>query len=237
MSTLPCTVCGGARLKPESLAVTVAGRSLGEVVEMPVDRALDFFDAAWPTRRTLPAGDRRPDPQGGHGAARFLVDVGLEYLTLGRSAETLSGGEAQRIRLATQIGSRLVGVLYILDEPSIGLHQRDNRGCSRRSSSCATSATRCSWWSTTRRRSARPTTSSTWARAPGGTAGGGRRRARSRTCWRRRLADRRVPARRAARSRPAERAAAAGPRAGDRGRARAQPADVTSRIPLGCFVA
>ena len=138
MTTLPCQACNGTRLRPESLAVTVAGRSLGEVVEMSVVEALEFFSS-------LPVGDA--GAASGNGAAapemlpaavagpilkevldrlRFLRDVGLEYLTLGRSAETLSGGEAQRIRLATQIGSRLVGVLYILDEPSIGLHQRDN---------------------------------------------------------------------------------------------------------------
>jgi excinuclease ABC subunit A len=126
MSTLPCTVCHGTRLKPESLAVTVRGRSIGEVVEMPIDVAAEFFadvagdatisrDIAGPILKEV--GER----------LQFLINVGLEYLTLGRSAETLSGGEAQRIRLATQIGSRLVGVLYILDEPSIGLHQRDNR--------------------------------------------------------------------------------------------------------------
>ena len=109
---------------------------------------------------------------------RFLVDVGLDYLTLGRSAESLSGGEAQRIRLATQIGSRLVGVLYILDEPSIGLHQRDNARCSPRSSSCATSATPSSSSSTTRRRCAPPTTSSTWGPARASTAARSSPRAR-----------------------------------------------------------
>jgi excinuclease ABC subunit A len=128
MLSQPCRSCHGHRLRPESLAVTVAGRSLGDVVDLSVSDALAFF-------RDLPV-------DGGAGALpiqiagpilkevterlHFLSNVGLEYLTLGRSAETLSGGEAQRIRLATQIGSRLVGVLYILDEPSIGLHQRDN---------------------------------------------------------------------------------------------------------------
>jgi excinuclease ABC subunit A len=126
MSTLPCTVCGGARLKPESLAVTVSDRSLGEIVALPVDQAHAFFEEQ---RRdaTLPADIAGPILKEVTERLSFLVNVGLEYLTLGRSAETLSGGEAQRIRLATQIGSRLVGVLYILDEPSIGLHQRDNR--------------------------------------------------------------------------------------------------------------
>jgi excinuclease ABC subunit A len=126
MSTLPCTVCGGRRLKPESLSVQVAGTSLGEVVELPVDRALEYF-ATLAERDALPMEIAGPILKEVTERLRFLVDVGLEYLTLGRSAETLSGGEAQRIRLATQIGSRLVGVLYILDEPSIGLHQRDNR--------------------------------------------------------------------------------------------------------------
>jgi excinuclease ABC subunit A len=126
MSTLPCTACGGARLRPESLAVTVAGRGLGEVVAMPVSGALDFFrqvDALPGLPRDIAAPILKEVTE----RLSFLVNVGLEYLTLGRSAETLSGGEAQRIRLATQIGSRLVGVLYILDEPSIGLHQRDNQ--------------------------------------------------------------------------------------------------------------
>jgi len=125
MSTLPCATCGGARLRPESLAVTVDGRSLGDVVAMPVAGALEFFQAvdALPHLSREIAG---PILKEVSERLSFLMNVGLEYLTLGRSAETLSGGEAQRIRLATQIGSRLCGVLYILDEPSIGLHQRDN---------------------------------------------------------------------------------------------------------------
>ncbi|MGH7712388.1 MAG: excinuclease ABC subunit UvrA, partial [Gemmatimonadaceae bacterium] len=138
----PCPACGGKRLKPESLAVTIAGRNIGEVTELAVDDAARFF-ASLPIRGSRD-GARGAARHNGNGkgldpeVARpilkevrerldFLVAVGLEYLTLGRSAETLSGGEAQRIRLATQIGSRLVGVLYILDEPSIGLHQRDNQ--------------------------------------------------------------------------------------------------------------
>jgi excinuclease ABC subunit A len=129
MSTLPCPTCGGSRLQPASLAVTVAGRHLGEVVDLSIGDAAAFF-------RGIPVGNGAPDALHGEIAGpilkevnerlRFLTDVGLDYLTLGRAAGTLSGGEAQRIRLATQIGSRLVGVLYILDEPSIGLHQRDN---------------------------------------------------------------------------------------------------------------
>jgi excinuclease ABC subunit A len=126
MSTLPCTDCGGARLRPESLAVTVGGRSIGDIVALPVEAALDFF-AGVGEAPELPAEIAGPILKEVTERLSFLTNVGLEYLTLGRSAETLSGGEAQRIRLATQIGSRLVGVLYILDEPSIGLHQRDNR--------------------------------------------------------------------------------------------------------------
>ena len=125
MTTQPCRVCGGARLKPESLAVTVGGSSIGNVVDMSVAEALAFFEAVAQST-SLPPEIAGPILKEVSERLRFLVNVGLEYLTLGRSAETLSGGEAQRIRLATQIGSRLVGVLYILDEPSIGLHQRDN---------------------------------------------------------------------------------------------------------------
>ena len=129
MMVRPCTVCGGRRLKPESLAVTIAGRNVGEVVEMSVTEALAFFTSV-PVRgngkRGLDADIAGPILKEVRDRLRFLEDVGLDYLTLGRAAESLSGGEAQRIRLATQIGSRLVGVLYILDEPSIGLHQRDN---------------------------------------------------------------------------------------------------------------
>ena len=125
----PCPSCGGKRLRPESLSVLVHGKSIGDVADLPVGDALAFFDGI-PLR-----GNGRPglDPEIARpilkevtDRLRFLRNVGLEYLTLGRSADSLSGGEAQRIRLATQIGSRLVGVLYILDEPSIGLHQRDN---------------------------------------------------------------------------------------------------------------
>jgi excinuclease ABC subunit A len=125
MSVLPCTTCGGARLRPESLAVTVGGRSIGDVVAMPVGGALSYFQSLADLPH-LPKDIAAPILKEVTERLSFLVNVGLEYLTLGRSAETLSGGEAQRIRLATQIGSRLVGVLYILDEPSIGLHQRDN---------------------------------------------------------------------------------------------------------------
>ncbi|MGH7528569.1 MAG: excinuclease ABC subunit UvrA, partial [Gemmatimonadales bacterium] len=125
----PCQTCGGKRLKAESLAVLVHGRSIGDVVDLPVERVLEFFESV-PLRTDGQAG-LDPDIAGPilkevGDRLRFLRDVGLDYLTLGRAATSLSGGETQRIRLATQIGSRLVGVLYILDEPSIGLHQRDN---------------------------------------------------------------------------------------------------------------
>ena len=126
MSTLPCTLCGGTRLRPESLSVHVEETSIGQVIEMSVQEAVTFFGRV-AREGSLPPEIAGPILKEVTERLSFLVDVGLEYLTLGRSAETLSGGEAQRIRLATQIGSRLVGVLYILDEPSIGLHQRDNQ--------------------------------------------------------------------------------------------------------------
>jgi excinuclease ABC subunit A len=131
----PCPACGGKRLRPESLSVLLHGRSLGDVVDLPVTEALAFFEGLPLRGDGAGGGGRRAglDPEIArpilkevNDRLRFLRNVGLEYLTLGRAADSLSGGEAQRIRLATQIGSRLVGVLYILDEPSIGLHQRDN---------------------------------------------------------------------------------------------------------------
>ena len=125
MREIPCPRCKGTRLKPEVLAVTVGGRSIAEVCEMSIADARAFLTEA------------ELDERGKHIAVQvlkeidarlgFLLDVGLDYLSMSRAAGTLSGGEAQRIRLATQIGSGLVGVLYVLDEPSIGLHQRDNR--------------------------------------------------------------------------------------------------------------
>jgi excinuclease ABC subunit A len=131
MTIKPCQTCGGRRLKPESLAVTIEGRSIGEVVELSITESLRFMESirvrgASGNRTGLDGEIAGPILKEVRERLRFLADVGLDYLTLGRSAESLSGGEAQRIRLATQIGSRLVGVLYILDEPSIGLHQRDN---------------------------------------------------------------------------------------------------------------
>lgn len=125
MTTQPCRSCGGRRLRSESVAVTVGGRSIADVVEMSIADALTFFDDL-AQDASLPGEIAGPILKEVRERLHFLVNVGLEYLTLGRTAESLSGGEAQRIRLATQIGSRLVGVLYILDEPSIGLHQRDN---------------------------------------------------------------------------------------------------------------
>ncbi|MGH7672984.1 MAG: excinuclease ABC subunit UvrA, partial [Gemmatimonadales bacterium] len=125
----PCPTCGGKRLRPESLSVFVAGQSIGDVVALPVREALAFCTGVPLRDGARPGLDpeiARPILKEVVDRLRFLADVGLDYLTLDRSAASLSGGEAQRIRLATQIGSRLVGVLYILDEPSIGLHQRDN---------------------------------------------------------------------------------------------------------------
>ena len=124
MSFRPCPVCKGARLKPEVLAVTVGGRSINEFTQMSVSRALAFLDELGLTETEQLIGQRIVKEI--RERLTFLDDVGVGYLTLDRAAGTLSGGEAQRLRLATQIGSQLVGVLYILDEPSIGLHQRDN---------------------------------------------------------------------------------------------------------------
>ena len=121
----PCGVCKGARLRPESLSVKVAAQSIAEVTHLSVRAAADFFSALKFTERELVIAHRILKEI--RERLGFLVNVGLDYLTLDRAAATLSGGEGQRIRLATQIGSGLVGVLYILDEPSIGLHQRDNR--------------------------------------------------------------------------------------------------------------
>ena len=121
---VPCPTCHGARLKPEYLAVTVGGKSIKDVCDMSCRDSLAFFEALEldGSRATIGA----PIVKEIRARLRFLVNVGLDYLTLSRAAATLSGGEAQRIRLATQIGAGLMGVLYILDEPSIGLHQRDN---------------------------------------------------------------------------------------------------------------
>jgi excinuclease ABC subunit A len=121
----PCPACRGQRLKSQSLSVKVKGRTISDYVDLPISEALDVFDGLELTDREAIIAERilREIQE----RLRFLDDVGVGYLTLGRSAATLSGGEGQRIRLATQIGANLTGVLYVLDEPSIGLHQRDNR--------------------------------------------------------------------------------------------------------------
>ncbi|MFC0003159.1 excinuclease ABC subunit UvrA [Micromonospora siamensis] len=124
MRDVPCAACGGARLKPEVLAVTLAGRSIAEVCNLSVGEAADLLAGIELTDRQKLIAERVLKEI--NARLKFLLDVGLDYLSLDRAAGTLSGGEAQRIRLATQIGSGLVGVLYVLDEPSIGLHQRDN---------------------------------------------------------------------------------------------------------------
>jgi excinuclease ABC subunit A len=125
MREVPCPTCKGARLKPSSLAVTVSGRNIAEVSAMSIVEVATFMRSLELTAREAQIAERVVKEI--NERLRFLLDVGLDYLTLSRSAGSLSGGEAQRIRLATQIGSGLVGVLYVLDEPSIGLHQRDNR--------------------------------------------------------------------------------------------------------------
>ena len=122
----PCKVCNGARLKPEALAVKVAGCSIAEASDLSIRRALDWFGAVLPTLTPQRQEIARRILREIVDRLQFLVDVGLDYLTLARGSATLSGGESQRIRLASQIGSGLTGVLYVLDEPSIGLHQRDN---------------------------------------------------------------------------------------------------------------
>ena len=124
MSIKPCTTCHGARLKPEVLAITVGDKNINEVTQLTIKEALNFFSHLQLTDREQVIGAQILKEI--NARLGFLNNVGLDYLTMNRSAGTLSGGEAQRIRLATQIGSGLVGVLYILDEPSIGLHQRDN---------------------------------------------------------------------------------------------------------------
>ena len=124
MAERACKTCKGYRLSKESLAVKIEGRHIGEVTELSIEQALNFFEHLTLSEKEAQIAKlilREIDQR-----LQFLTNVGLDYITLSRSAGTLSGGEAQRIRLATQIGSRLTGVLYILDEPSIGLHQRDN---------------------------------------------------------------------------------------------------------------
>jgi excinuclease ABC subunit A len=125
MRQIPCHVCAGARLKPEVLAVTIGNKNISEITELSISECAEFLKNIKLTKREAQIAERVMKEV--HARLGFLLDVGLDYLSLARPAATLSGGEAQRIRLATQIGSGLVGVLYVLDEPSIGLHQRDNR--------------------------------------------------------------------------------------------------------------
>ena len=125
MREVPCLTCNGARLKPTSLAVTVGGKNIAEVSAMSIDEVSGFMRNLELSEREAQIAERVVKEI--NERLRFLLDVGLDYLSLSRPTGSLSGGEAQRIRLATQIGSGLVGVLYVLDEPSIGLHQRDNR--------------------------------------------------------------------------------------------------------------
>ena len=122
----PCTVCNGARLKPEALSVRVGGKNISEASELSIRRAREWFATVLPTLTPQRAEIARRILREVEDRLQFLNDVGLDYLTLARGSATLSGGESQRIRLASQIGSGLTGVLYVLDEPSIGLHQRDN---------------------------------------------------------------------------------------------------------------
>jgi len=125
MSSVPCAACGGKRLKPESLAVKIGGKSIADVSALPIKKVNDFLDGLKLTEREQTIAKQIVKEI--RARLKFLIDVGLDYLTLDRQSASLSGGEAQRTRLATQVGSGLVGVLYILDEPSIGLHQRDNK--------------------------------------------------------------------------------------------------------------
>ena len=124
MEEVPCPKCHGSRLKDSSLAIKVGGLNIFELTELSIDKALDFFENLKFTKNEMIIAEELLKEI--KSRLEFLVNVGLEYLSLSRMAGTLSGGEAQRIRLATQIGSQLVGVIYVLDEPSIGLHQRDN---------------------------------------------------------------------------------------------------------------
>ena len=164
----PCPSCHGDRLKAQSRAVRVKGLTMSEYVNLPIAEAVTVLDALELTdRESLIASRIMREIRD---RLHFLNDVGVGYLTLGRSAATLSGGEGQRIRLATQIGSNLTGVLYVLDEPSIGLHQRDNRALLSTLARLRDWATPSSWSSTTRRRFEPRTTSSISGPAPASTA-------------------------------------------------------------------
>src|SRR6188472_287798 len=124
MREVPCPVCEGSRLKPVSMAVTLGGKSIAAVCRMPINESAEFLRTIELSYREKQIAERVLKEI--QERLNFLLDVGLDYLSLDRPSGSLSGGEAQRIRLATQIGAGLVGVLYVLDEPSIGLHQRDN---------------------------------------------------------------------------------------------------------------
>lgn len=165
MKEVPCSKCGGKRLKPEALAVTVNGKNIFELTEMSVAKLKEFMGGLSLTHTQHLIADRIVKEI--FARLDFLINVGLDYLTLSRSAATLSGGESQRIRLATQIGSGLTGVLYILDEPSIGLHQKDNQRLLQSLKTCEIWAIRSSLSSMTRRPFAMRTTSwtSAWAQA------------------------------------------------------------------------
>src|SRR6476620_684185 len=125
MREVPCQACGGARLRPASLAVTIGDMNIYEVGELSIRKASQFLGSLDLSERDRMIAERVLKEV--NERLQFLLDVGLDYLSLNRNSGTLAGGEAQRIRLASQIGSGLVGVLYVLDEPSIGLHQRDNQ--------------------------------------------------------------------------------------------------------------
>ena len=168
MREVPCPACDGARLKPSSLAVTIGGQSISAVCDLSIADAAQFLLGLQLTERERMIAERVVKEI--NARMSFLLDVGLDYLTLSRSAGTLAGGEAQRIRLASQIGSGLVGVLYVLDEPRSASTSATTAGSSTPSTGCGTWATPSSSSSTTRRRSARPTGSSTSARAPESTA-------------------------------------------------------------------
>jgi excinuclease ABC subunit A len=169
MREVPCPVCKGARLKPESLAVLIGGRSIADVSRLAIADAARFFEDVDFTARERQIAERVIKEI--NARLGFLLDVGLDYLSLDRPAGTLSGGEAQRIRLATQIGSGLVGVLYVLDEPSIGLHQRDNHRLIETLTRLRDLGNTSSSSSTTRTPSPPPTGSSTSARERGSTGG------------------------------------------------------------------
>ena len=124
MREVPCPTCAGSRLKPVSMSVTIGGQSIAAVCALPINETADFLRSLDLSPREKQIGERVLKEI--QERLNFLLDVGLDYLSLDRPSGSLSGGEAQRIRLATQIGAGLVGVLYVLDEPSIGLHQRDN---------------------------------------------------------------------------------------------------------------